>query len=115
MQGLARHKAEALAEGGQRGFSTVVRPFRGDGCIWERAVRRRAWGAEGPQCSAGQLRDWKGLERAGRQGHAPLLERSGLAWGAAGGETQKRMLLDLGEKGSRQGFGASSANSKEEA
>ena len=68
------------------------------------------------QCRAAQRLEGAGESWArGRQGHAPLLERSGLAWGAAVGETQKRMLLDLGEKGSHQGFGASSANSKEEA
>lgn len=64
------------------GDSYNARPFRGEGCIWVRAVRA-SW-AGGLGWEEGWPGGWKGLERAEPEGDKGQARTWGQAWGTAG-------------------------------
>lgn len=80
-----------------------ARLFKGEGCVWVRAVRA-SW-AEGLGWEMGKPRGWKGLERAelegdnGRAWRWGRVQRWGRAREAGLSPGCEEDTLDLGEKG----------------
>ena len=90
-----------------------ARLFKGEGCVWVRAVRA-SW-AEGLGWEMGKPRGWKGLERAELEGDNGRAWRWGRVqrWGRARGA--KRILWTWVRKEPLRDFEGSSAKRKEEA